>query len=754
MIIKIWPVKADYAKEPGKASGVEGLKNAFEYITNAEKVIVKRDDTDKMQILNRENKAVEEKEDTSRMQVLDREDLEEWFENNEVNNSSRVFHYMANEDKIKGKYISGYLCDPDVALSQFDAARELTLARLNRPIKKETGAIAYHMVQSFPEELNISDEEVHQCGIELCKMLGVHQAVICSHVHPVVDDEGEVHGKCKHNHILFNAYIHPDKLDPKQPNIAKYHDCDQTYAQLRVWNDKIAFEHNLPIIRNPDDDRVYSYKETEEMNQGRSFKQRVRIDIEAMRRSSSGWADFVKQMEAAGYKVKEGAHVTYTLPGGKHKVRDYKLGRRYKKENLEIYWSYRDYSLQAIQEESKLNDSPTLLDVALATEQHLSAAIPIGMKSQTTDNYVYLPLENVTQSNETLRTYFNENELYDICDENKHVVLAQTGKEIIECLEQLRNGKEEFLNKNKEDSVEKDSGEQTKSEQKDSERYYTCYYFVSSRTRKRYRTSLYDNNGRRRSVLELMVMLAITVLNKEAGLWEPTKIPEEKKGDPIYAPRSWKIQNMLDTLTDVQEEKIETPAQLKQRLDEAGAACKRAGAALKKTTRAKEKMEVLNDAVKSYRRTSSIAQKIFAMPEDGEKKQALAEYKEIIDRYNEAKAVLYQYGVKTEEEIADFENRYKKIKKDITELEERLELTNTEYRRLKKMNYNIELAQNTQYCYGPNYSYDKLYGQEQERENDDSRNKREAQQLDKNSERVAENSTRRQETSYKEPSQK
>ena len=278
MIIKIWPIKADYANDPTKIGGVNGLKNALDYITDDKKVIVKQDDLHEISL----------------MQDAINDDKELLTDDNTV----RVINYMANKDKIESKYISGYLCDPENAISDFDIARTLTLAMAGEHRPKETGAIAFHIVQSFPKELDISNEEVHQCGIELCEKINAHQAVICSHVHPEIDEkDGKIHGECKHNHILINAYIHPDKIDPEKPNVLKYNDCKESYAQLRKWNDEIAIAHGLPIIRNPDDERTYSWVESDAVNKGLSWKERVRLDIDSARNISSNWTEFISAME-------------------------------------------------------------------------------------------------------------------------------------------------------------------------------------------------------------------------------------------------------------------------------------------------------------------------------------------------------------------------------------------------------------------------------------------------------------------------
>lgn len=724
MIVKIWPIKVDYANDKSKVGGVEGMKNALEYITDSEKVIAKKDDL-------------------RAMEIVDKGSIELGPEDFEFDNKTRVLNYMSNEEKIEGKYISGYLCDPDTAIQEFNRVRETTLAKIGRTSKNETGAVAFHMVQSFPEGLEISDEEVHQCGIELCERINAHQAVICSHVHPMTDEDGEVHGKCKHNHILLNAYIHPDKLDPEKPDVAKYNDCKESYGQLRVWNDEIAIMHGLPIIRNPDDDRVYSWKETESINRGLSWKQRVRLDIEDARRASTNMSEFQEYMESIGYTIKNGSEISYYTPDKKHRARGKLLGRQYTKQSLELYWKHREFTMQDVQEEVNNDISPPLLDTVLAIKTPLRVAIPLGMKSHDPQQYYYLPLEKVSQSNEVLATYFNENESYDICDENNARVNSATGREILDCIEMLRDGKENAL-KEQHKARSKSAGLQKQSvNQRKKDTVYFSVIFINTQTKKPYGTSLYDKNGRRRSMIELIFRLALTVLNKEDGQWDLPSTPPGKNGDPIYAPRSWRIQNMIDSIYLAQEENIETPAQLDARLNEAGSSLSRARSALKSTTRAKEKMETLRQAVAEYRKTAEISQQILDMPEGPEKEEAAAQYKAVIDRYIGAKAVLYRYQVTTEDQIIDFEKRYLQINLDIEELESHVDTAKEEYRRLSKLKHNVNLAQNTQYCYGPAYSYDLQEQKEKEKNSDDERNKRTAQTVDemvqKGTERASDN---------------
>lgn len=687
MIVKIWPIKADYASDPQKVGGVEGLKNALEYICDESKVIVKHEDLGDMDVM---------KSKTSEEQI------------NELDGStSRVINYMSNAEKIEGKYISGYLCNPENAVELFDWARDSVLAKANREQEKENGAVAYHIVQSFSEGVDISDEEVHQCGIELCQKLGVHQAVITSHVHPEVDEKGqEVSGKCKHNHILINAYIHPDKWDPKHPERIKYNDCKETYAQLRQWNDEIAIEHGLPIIRSPDKHRTYSWFETKEANRGLSWKERMRLDIDAAKKLASNWEEFVAIMEKSGYKIRDGKHPSFTSPDGEHTARGKTLGKQYTKEALELFWSIRNNSKNAVDQAMDENTPPPLFDFVHESPGDYFAVIPIGEESEDRQGSYPLPFDKIVTDRETMETYFDPNGTYSITDTSNTVVTTVSGEEILNTFDWLHH-KEKFMG-------EKEfEGESEYEATRGKKRYYTCYVFVNSKTKRPYRTSLYDANGRRRSTLELLFLLAIIVLKKEDGLWNdnPVEAKDVTVDNILRAPTSWKIQNMYDAIETSRTEGIETIAELNRRLNAVGADLSRAKSGLKKVTRAKEKMETLYRAVQEYNKTKDLAQRLLDLPDGPEKEDLQRQHKEVIQRYKEAKAVMYRFSVTEDHQVEDFLNRYSKIQEDIKELRSRKEAHSESYTMLRKLHYQAQLAANAQYCYGPNYTYDRVYDQ-------------------------------------------
>lgn len=197
--------------------------------------------------------------------------------------------------------------------------------------------------------------------------------------------------------------------------------------------------------------------------------------------------------------------------------------------------------------------------------------------------------------------------------------------------------------------------------------------------------------------------MAIVVLRKEDNLWIPSTIPPDKMNDICYAKTDWKVQNMLDCIQIMREEEIHVPAEIDRRLDEAGAAYSRAKAALKRNQQVKEKMAELKEAIAEYEQTKAIAEEIIQLQEGAEKSERLVTYAETLERYKKAKAVMYAHRVQTDEQIQDFKYRWRQVESNIKEYTERFDQTREQYRKLKKLQYHTQLAQNARYCYGPEY---------------------------------------------------
>lgn len=685
MIVKIWPIKA-------KHGGMKrNLQSSLDYINDPDKMAK----TAKGKDLQLEYDSLSEEEQQSIS-------WEEFKINNE-DNFNRVLSYAANEDKTDG-YVSGYLCDPAHAAEEFIQTKKINLARVGKELKDDTGNHAYHLVQSFPEELNISDEEVHRCGQELVERLGKYQAVICSHVHSVTNESEEVHGKCKHNHIIINSHIHHELIDPDNPAKMKYHDCKETYAMLQLINDQIAIEHGLPIIVSPDMNKVYSWYETEERNQGKSWKERVRIDIENAMRVSNNIDEYLTIMENAGYSMREGnsqqygQYITYTTPNGK-KVRDYTLGQTSTYEQLLTYWTTKQNLAAEIEKNAEISSKNSLQTVLENTEGQVFINIKRSVSSNrkaklaeqgknARQHYAYhLPVPSQYDNNLAAeKTYFEAQEMYEILNDKNQVIANLTGAEI---LNYYRTLEDEYNRNNR----EREDG------------FYINPNFRNRYTDKPYQIPKYDENGRRRNTVELICILAIVILNKEDeyfGISEDDLIPEQKN-EPIYAQRAWKLENMVNTLRVAREEQIQTPGEIDDRLNTTGKNVSKAKAEVRRLSSALQNMSYLSNAIAEYQSLKELCEGIYKMPSGPEKKAMQERHADKIEQYKQAKATMYRHKINSDEQIPEFEERYARMSETFQKAEEALVDAKEEYRRLSKLRYNVQLAQNKQYVYGPAY---------------------------------------------------
>ena len=124
--------------------------------------------------------------------------------------------------------------------------------------------LAYHLIQSFaPGE--VSEDEAHQIGEELANGIlhSKYTCVIATH-----NDKGHIH-----NHIIFCAV---DSIDHN-----RYHDCKESYREIRRVNDRLCKEHNLSVVETREDilKKSHSYAEWRAKKEGNSWKEKLRNDI-------------------------------------------------------------------------------------------------------------------------------------------------------------------------------------------------------------------------------------------------------------------------------------------------------------------------------------------------------------------------------------------------------------------------------------------------------------------------------------------
>ena len=146
--------------------------------------------------------------------IVNPEKTQREFTESERQALADVIAYAANEDKTeKLFYTTGINCSVEFARDQFDT----TKLRFG----KTGGNVAYHAYQSFaPGE--VTPDEAHAIGVQLAKELwgDRFQMVVATHTN----------SHCVHSHIVINSVSFRDGK--------KFHDCRDTYKQLREASDQ------------------------------------------------------------------------------------------------------------------------------------------------------------------------------------------------------------------------------------------------------------------------------------------------------------------------------------------------------------------------------------------------------------------------------------------------------------------------------------------------------------------------------------
>ena len=225
-----------------------------------------------------------------------------------------VIAYAANEDKTEQFfYTTGINCSVEFARDQFNATK-IRFGKIG-------GNVAYHAYQSFREG-EVTPDEAHAIGVQLARELwgDRFQMVVATHVNT----------KCTHNHIVINSVSFRDGL--------KFHDCKDTYRQLKEASDRICLERGLSVVENPKGKGVnqYVYKMEKAGMPTRYNVARQAID-EAVSLSLN-IEEFKYELSKRGYNYRfdpQRKYWTITPPGGRKPIRIHKLGNDYSRESIE-----------------------------------------------------------------------------------------------------------------------------------------------------------------------------------------------------------------------------------------------------------------------------------------------------------------------------------------------------------------------------------------------------------------------------------
>ena len=224
--------------------------------------------------------------------------------------------YSKTPDKTQGgELISAYECDPKTADAEFLFSKRQYKALTGR--EQQSDVIAYQVRQSFkPGE--ITPEEANRVGYEFAErfLKGRHAFFVATHT-----DKKHIH-----NHIIWNSTT----LDCTR----KFRNFWGSTEAVRKLSDLVCMEHRLSVIENPKP-HGKSYNKWMGGNAKPCQRDLLRAAIDAaLAKKPKDFEEFLKLVEAAGYTVKCGRHVTFMRDGQPQNIRLRSWGERDSEEEL------------------------------------------------------------------------------------------------------------------------------------------------------------------------------------------------------------------------------------------------------------------------------------------------------------------------------------------------------------------------------------------------------------------------------------
>lgn len=220
-------------------------------------------------------------------------------------------------EKVAAK--SSINCKEDFALLDFITTQKDFEMKGNR--------VAYHIIQSFSPNDNITPEQANEIGKRLCKELYPDfQCLICTHV-----DKGHIH-----NHIAINSIsLKGKKLDDRLAN------PKEGLYGLSDASDKIASEYGCYILpkrtfsKTKNENYYHQYKE-------QSWKQKIKEDVEDLIIKCSNIDEMLEELSILGYEIKRGKHIAVKITGMQKYARLSTIDERYSEQNLNNYYKYQN----------------------------------------------------------------------------------------------------------------------------------------------------------------------------------------------------------------------------------------------------------------------------------------------------------------------------------------------------------------------------------------------------------------------------
>ena len=222
----------------------------------------------------------------------------------------KAIDYIVNPDKTDGGHlVYSHGCSVETADLEMAITAKQGTGRGDR--------IAYHLMQSFSPDDDITSEKALELGKEFAQRVtgGKCEFVIATHI-----DKDHIH-----NHIIFNSVDYV--------NHRKYHSDKKDKYRIRDINDEICKANNLSVLPKYDGIRKHKYKNIHKEEKTTWIK-KLQKAIDQAIKTSDTYEDFLLALEMEGYEIRKGKHIAFRAPGQDRFTRAKTIGENYTEETI------------------------------------------------------------------------------------------------------------------------------------------------------------------------------------------------------------------------------------------------------------------------------------------------------------------------------------------------------------------------------------------------------------------------------------
>ena len=224
----------------------------------------------------------------------------------------KAIEYIVNPDKTdSSQLVYSHGCSVETADLEMAITAKQGTGRGDR--------IAYHLMQSFSPEDDISPEKALELGIEFAQRVtgGKSEFVIATHI-----DKDHIH-----NHIIFNSVDYV--------NHRKYHSDAKDKYRIRDINDDICKANNLSVLPKYDAKRKFKYKNIHREEKNNWIK-KLQAAIDQAIQTSDTYDDFLLALEMEGYEINKTRKkfISFRAPGQERFTRAKTIGDNYTEEAI------------------------------------------------------------------------------------------------------------------------------------------------------------------------------------------------------------------------------------------------------------------------------------------------------------------------------------------------------------------------------------------------------------------------------------